>query len=324
MHEQSRLEGCHENSFSAQRTVRHRGGMSALVDVEWVRWSTTMHLVLTDPAALVTAQAAVHAELDAIEMAASRFRHDSEVCLLASANGERVPVSPVLADLLDAALNAALMSDGDVDPTVGCALVGLGYDRDIAEIGASPLPATSSAVSVNWMDVEFDGATVRMPAGTLLDLGATAKARAADRCVRRVYDETGAGVLVNLGGDVAIAGPAPEGGWQILVQDTDDDPAGQVVIGGACGLATSSTRRRMWWRAGEARHHIVDPRTGLSAEPVWRTVSVVAETCLKANTLSTAAVIRGRRAPEWLTELGFPARLVDREGNELLIAGWPS
>ena len=142
-------------------------------------------------------------------------------------------------------------------------------------------------------------------AGTLLDLGATAKARAADRCARRVHADTGVGVLINLGGDVAVAGPTPEGGWRILVQDTDDDPAAPIVIGSDRGLATSSTRRRMWWRAGEARHHIVDPRTGQSAEPVWRSVSVIADSCLTANTLSTAAVIRGSRASKWLAEQAF-------------------
>lgn len=298
--------------------------MSSPTDVEWSRWSTTMHLVVTDAAALAPARAAVDAELDGIEMAASRFRPDSEVSLLGTADGEWIRIGPVLADLLGAALNAALMSDGDVDPTVGCALIALGYDRDIAEIGTTASPAAPVVAPVNWTNVEFDGETVRMPAGTLLDLGATAKARAADRCARRVHAETGAGALINLGGDVAVAGPTPEGGWRILVQDTDDDPAAEIVIGSDCGLATSSTRRRMWWRAGEARHHIVDPRTGRSAEPVWRSVSVIADTCLTANTLSTAAVIRGRSASKWLAELGFPARLVDRDGHELLMAGWPS
>ncbi len=300
--------------------------MSDVLDVEWARWSTTMHLVVTEAAALPTARAAVDAELDAIEMAASRFRPDSEVCLLASASGQRTRISPVLADLLGAALEAALLSDGDVDPTLGRALMALGYDRDIAEVGASASASPDPVVAapVNWMNVEFDGETVRMPAGTLLDLGATAKARAADRCARRVHADTGVGVLINLGGDVAVAGPTPEGGWRILVQDTDDDPAAPIVIGSDRGLATSSTRRRMWWRAGEARHHIVDPRTGQSAEPVWRSVSVIADSCLTANTLSTAAVIRGSRASKWLAELGFPARLVDRDGHELFTAGWPS
>jgi thiamine biosynthesis lipoprotein len=107
------------------------------------------------------------------------------------------------------------------------------------------------------------------------------------------------------------------------VQDTDDDPANQVTLGADTGLATSSTRRRRWWRAGRAHHHIIDPRTGLSADPVWRSVSVAAGSCLLANAISTAAVVRGHRAPQWIAALDIPARLVDCNGTEHFIGGWP-
>lgn len=293
-----------------------------------------MHLLVTEPGELGRCRAIVDTELDAVEMAASRFRPDSEVCVLAAAGGTRRPVSPMLADLISAALGAARFTDGDVDPTVGCAVVALGYDTSFADISfadtsfAPQAPRgprlTSIAVPVDWTAVEFDGAGVRMPAGTLLDLGATAKAVAADRCARRVHSQTGAGVLVNLGGDIATAGPVPVGGWRVLVQDSDDDPASQVTIGADTGLATSSTRRRRWQRAGATHHHIVDPRTGASAEPVWRSVSVAADSCLAANTVSTAAIVRGRRAPDWIASLGVPARLVDRDGREHTVGGWPS
>jgi thiamine biosynthesis lipoprotein len=297
---------------------------TALAQCAWNRWTTDMHLLVTDPAALQRAREVVDAELDAIELAASRFRPDSEISALAAADGVRTPVSPVLADLIAAALGAARMTDGDVDPTVGSAMIALGYDRDIDDIAASAPLLASVTIPINWTHIEFDGRSVRIPAGTLLDLGATAKAVAADRCARLVYQQTGSGVLVNLGGDLATAGQAPDGGWHILVQDTDDDPASQVTIGTDAGLATSSTRRRRWWRGGEALHHIIDPRTGTSADPVWRSVSVAAGSCLDANTISTAAIIRGYRAPEWIAALGVPARLVDRSGAERFLGGWPA
>ena len=96
-----------------------------------------------------------------------------------------------------------------------------------------------------------------------------------------------------------------------------------MTIGTDTGLATSSTRRRRWRRAGTSHHHIVDPRTGSSAEPVWRSVSVAADSCLAANTVSTAAIVRGRRAPAWIEALGVPARLVGADGREHTIGGWP-
>lgn len=290
----------------------------------WNRWTTEMHLLVTDRTVLTHARQVVDSELDAIEIAASRFRPDSEISALAAADGVRTPVSPVLADLIEAALSAARMTDGDVDPTVGSAMIALGYDRDIDDISATAPLLASVTIPVDWTHIEFDGSSVRIPAGTLLDLGATAKAVAADRCAHLVHQQTGSGVLINLGGDLATAGPAPDGGWHILVQDTDHDPASQVTIGTDAGLATSSTRRRRWWRGGEALHHIIDPRTGTSVDPVWRSVSVAAGSCLNANTISTAAIIRGYRAPEWIAALGVPARLVDRSGAERFLGGWPS
>ena len=171
--------------------------------------------------------------------------------------------------------------------------------------------------------IDFDGSSVRLPDGVLLDLGATAKAVAADRCAHRVHAETGSGVLVNLGGDLSTAGPTPDGGWQVLVQDTDDDPPCSITLGGGTGLATSSTRRRQWRHNGDLVHHIIDPRTGRSAEPVWRSVSVAASDCLTANALSTAAIIRGHRAPDWIAGLGIPARFVDQGGAVRTVGGWP-
>lgn len=282
-----------------------------------------MHLLVTDPAILSRAQAIVDDELDAIEKAASRFRPDSEICALAASGGARTAVSRVLAELIDAALTAARFTDGDVDPTVGMAVVNLGYDRDFDALDPLLPRLESVHAPSDWSMVEFDGHTVRLPAGVLLDLGATAKAAAADRCAQLVYRQTGAGTLVNLGGDIATAGPVPDGGWQILVQDTDDDPPCQVTMGTDAGLATSSTRRRRWWREGNYLHHIVDPRTGLSADPVWRSVSVAAGTCLAANSISTAAIIRGHRAPEWISGLGVPALLVSKTGRPHPVGGWP-
>lgn len=281
-----------------------------------------MHLLVTDPSVMAEAKQIVDGELDAIELAASRFRRDSEVSRLAEAGGRRRDVSPVLADLISAALWAAEFTDGDVDPTVGSALVALGYGEH--GCGEAVPTITSVLYPVRWTDVTFDGDSIAMPAGTLLDLGATAKAVAADRCARRVHERTGTGVLVNLGGDIAVRGTPPEGDWRIMVRDTDADPASHITLGGDCGLATSSTQRRTWRRGRVAHHHILDPRSGQSVEPVWRTVSVAAPDCLTANAVSTAAVIRGKRAPAWVQTLDLPARFVDRDGAERLMGGWPS
>src|SRR5262245_39705446 len=112
--------------------------------VQWTIWSTVARMVVTRPACLADATELVRAELDAVERACSRFRADSE---LVGLRPGRQSVSPLLAELIGAALAAAEGSDGDVDPTVGAALRRLGYDRDIAELGAQPLTGDSAVVT---------------------------------------------------------------------------------------------------------------------------------------------------------------------------------
>ena len=162
-----------------------------------------------------------------------------------------------------------------------------------------------------------------MPPGVTLDLGATAKAWTADRCARLVSAAKGVGVLVSLGGDIATAGPAPAGGWRVLVRDRPGEPECTVRLPGGAALASSSTISRQWLGPEGVLHHILDPRTGLPAPRVWRTVPVAARSCVHANTLSTAAVVRGRAAHGWLARQGAPARLVSQRRQVYATAGWP-
>jgi thiamine biosynthesis lipoprotein len=306
----------------------------------WRALGTLVHLVVTEPSCLPAARGLLEADLAAVDLACSRFRADSEICALQTTGPTTGPtkgqaqgqqVSPLLAEAIAVALRAAELTDGDVDPTVGAAMSALGYDRDFEQIQAAPRPAAQLTVRTvpGWRQVRLEGRTLTMPAGVMLDLGATAKAWAADRSAARIARQEGCGVLVSLGGDIAVAGPAPEGGWRIRVQDVtgapDETPEGPYALIAIRdgGLATSSTKARRWQRGGDVLHHILDPRTGLPAEPVWRTVSVAAATCVDANAASTAAVIRGRAALGWLARLGLPARLVDATGVVFTVAGWP-
>ncbi|AGB26806.1 membrane-associated lipoprotein involved in thiamine biosynthesis (plasmid) [Mycobacterium sp. JS623] len=290
----------------------------------WQRWSMSMQIVVTNPDSLAVARREVDAELDTIEVAASRFRPDSEINALAASAGRPTPVSQLLAELLGAAMTAARQTDGDVDPTIGATLIALGYDGDIGAVDDTHRVTASISVPARWSMVRLEDRVVTVPPGIRLDLGATAKAVAADRCADRAHRVTDSGVLINLGGDIATAGPEPDGGWRVLVLDDAEDPAGSVALSSGAGLATSSTIHRRWRRGADLVHHIVDPRTGWSADPVWRTVSVAGQTCLAANTVSTASIIRGWRALDWIRALDIPARLVDSERNVHTLCGWPA
>ena len=291
---------------------------------QWSVWSTTARLVVTDPDALPTARRLVLEELTAIERAASRFRADSEINGLHRAAGRPQRISPLLAELVAAALDAAAGTGGDVDPTVGTAMRALGYDRDFTLVSAGGGPLRVAVrPAPGWQRVHLSGEELTVPPDVLLDLGATAKAFAADRCAALVADRTGAGVLVSLGGDIATAGPGPDGGWRVLVQDRPGDPSCTVALPAGHAIASSSTVSRQWRQGGRLVHHVLDPRTCQPADPVWRTVTVAAPRCVTANTLTTAAVVRGRPAASWLRGLDVPARLVTAAGDVLRTPRWP-
>ncbi|HEX3791521.1 MAG TPA: FAD:protein FMN transferase [Pseudonocardiaceae bacterium] len=268
----------------------------------------TATLVVSDPGRLAEAEQILRGWLVAIDAACSRFRPDSEISWLHEHAGAAVKVSPLLFDAVSAALRGGLLTAGLVDPTVGQAVLDLGYDRDFPDLG--PAPAVAHRPAPGWWRVQLGDGTVLLPRDIRLDLGATAKAFAADRAASLAAAATGCGVLVNLGGDISTAGPAPEGGWRIGVAHDHRSAVAEVTVTiQSGGLATSSTSVRAWRQGGRAVHHIVDPRTGDIPPRVWRTVSVAARSCVDANIASTAAIVLGLAAPGWLRERQLPARL---------------
>ncbi len=305
----------------------------------WRALGTTALVDVRDPEALSAAVTAVREELELVDRVASRFRDDSELSALNRADGRRTAVSARLHDLLALALEAARCSGGAVDPTLGARLIELGYDRDIDALtpapADAPLPDAPAAGGDRlrvrrtpaWHGIRLadEPPAVEVPAGVSLDLGATAKAAAADRAAEAAYAATGGGVLVSLGGDIATRGPAPDGGWVVRVTDDHRDPGpdGQLVTIGAGGLATSSVLVRRWLQDGEPRHHILDPRTGQPARGRWRTATVMAATCAGANVASTASIVLGEDAEAWLARYGVPARLVAAGGEVVTLGGWP-
>jgi FAD:protein FMN transferase len=269
-----------------------------MATARWQALGTTAVVRVTSHSHLKLATRMLREELLRIDQAASSFRPDSELSLLLKMRGHAVIVSDDLAQAVRVALTAASVTNGLVDPT----------------LGASP----------GWRDVEATAWTVRVPPGAPLDLGATGKALAADRAAAAIgLAIDGDGVMVSLGGDIATAGQAPIGGWLIYVTDdhrSSTAAPGQMVTIQAGALATSGTTVR---RDHEG-HHIIDPRTRSPAVTPWRTVSVTAATCVDANTASTAAVVLGTAAPDWLAERGLAARLVDTRGSVTTVGGWPS
>jgi len=292
---------------------------------------TTAEVIVTDATVADDALILLADDLSALDGACSRFHRDSEIRRLERrSHGRPVAVSALLFDALEVAHAVAERTAGTVDPTTGSALVELGYDRDFDDIvhlssayGHRPRPAPG------WWRITLDpdARTAAVPDGVHVDLGSSAKAFAADRAAERIADVVGCGVLVNLGGDVAVAGDPPHEGWAVGIGARSTTPSDQVdlvlaVFAG--GVATSGTTSRTWMHDGRLVHHIVDPWTGMPAHPVWAFVSALAPSCVEANAWSTAAVVWGEDAPGNLTAHGASARLARRDGRVVTVGGWPT
>jgi thiamine biosynthesis lipoprotein len=306
--------------------------IAELASVTFPALGSTALLCVTDSEALTDARAELERELSEIDAACSRFRDDSELVRLNAASGTGpVAAGPLLLEAVEVALEAARETGGLVDPTVGRTLRLAGYDRRFVAVrlrdGASFHAEFSAVPGADAVELDREQGTIELERGVELDLGATAKALAADRSARAAARAAGSGVLVGLGGDIAVAGTPPPGGWSVRVADDHaaplDEPGPTVAIPSG-GLATSGTAVRNWAASGRQLHHIVDPRTGRPAVTPWRTVTVAARSCVEANVASTAAVVLGDEARAWLAARSLPARLVRGSGEVELTGAWPA
>jgi FAD:protein FMN transferase len=289
--------------------------------------STTATVVV--PARADEAERILRTDIDAVDRACSRFRSDSELAHVHANAGSSVKVSSLLFEALDVAYSVAERTSGAVDPTVGLALEALGYDRDFARIETRPIEMARLSPVPGFRHLHLDRhrREVRIPKGVRLDLGSSAKALLADRAAEHIVDELGAGALVSIGGDVAVAGVPPPEGWAIGIavdSSTGPDDVDQVVAIRRGGLASSSTETRTWQMGCEPVHHIVNPATGRSAGPYWRLVSAAGASCVDANALSTAAIVWGDRAIERLRSFDQAVRLLRHDGEVFTLGGWPA
>lgn len=296
--------------------------VEALGRAEFPIWGGHAVVAVTEQAGLSAALAHVKRTVAAFDLACSSFREDSELALLNQSPGEDVVVSKLLFDAVREAIRAARLTGGAVDPTVGQVLVAHRINPPLSDHPVRIAPVPGYAV----VKLDEPNCSIALPAGAQLDLGATAKALAADMAASAARTAAGCGVLVGLCGDIAVSGEPPEGGWQIRVTDDhrDGEAPGQTVAIREGGLATSSVTVRRAGDGPDAVHHLMNPGTGRPVDGPWRTASVTAASCVDANTASTAAIVLGDDAPAWLEEHGLPARLVDHGGVPHYVAGWPA
>jgi FAD:protein FMN transferase len=261
--------------------------------------------------------ALVEALLRRLHATLTRFDPGSELSRLNADARELVPISPILAGALRAALHAAALTGGLVDPTLLGEVERAGYatsrlgtpPADLrAALRAAPRrrPAVPRA-EASWRSIEVGDRWVRRPPGVRLDLGGTAKGYAADSAAAML--EGHASFAIDVGGDIAVGGTA--GAPRIAAVE---DPLGRRdlrfrIARGA--VATSGISRRIWQTPDGFGHHLIDPASG---QPAWTGVvqaTALAGTAVHAEALAKAALLAGAEAGLRLLQPGGGALVLD-------------
>ncbi len=283
-------------------------------------WGVSGTLVVTDDSYAQMAEDLLWQWIERGDRSVNRFLDDSEISIINRQPGTPHLVSSDFAAFFDAAAASYDITDGLCTPLVLDALEAWGYDQDITMVQSSSHVAPSASTPAPGLGrVTFDRTTSEIHTnGVRLDFGASAKAFVADQVAREVGKHTG--VLVEIGGDVAVGGAGD--GWAIGVAE-DPDHRGSPLLVRSGGVATSSTLVRSWSCGTSLAHHIIDPATGAPAISPWRTVSVAASSCVVANAMATASIVWGDEAPFYVVQAGWAARFVNHNGQVLCVGGWP-
>jgi FAD:protein FMN transferase len=259
-----------------------------------------------------------------LEHRLSRFDRTSELSLLNADPRACVPASPLLCAAVSAALRAARVSGGLVDPTLVGALRRAGYARTRAcaqpgslarglAVAPPRRPARPDPLG-RWWDVTVNrrAGEIRRPPGLELDLGGSAKGWAADLIAKRLAPD--GRCAVDCGGDLRVAGGrgAP---WQVRVRHPLTGEVAHTLRVRAGAVATSGIDARLWQRPdGDFAHHLIDPSTG---EPAWTgliAATALAPTALDAEALAKAALLSGPARARALLRMRYGGVLVHDDG----------
>ncbi len=269
---------------------------------------TTAHVIVTDGEPGLADRAV--ARLEALEARWSRFRPDSEISRLNARPGVPVLVSRSTYELIEVAISGWKLTGGRFDPTLLPELRAAGYDRSFellarADARGEPTagqPQRSSAQAtlrpsgVEAIQLDPVVGTVTLGEGVEIDPGGIGKGLAADLVVDLLLTAGASGALVNVGGDLRVAGAAPEGaGWVVAITDpmNADGVVGTIALDDGAVASTWRTKRAWTGPDGTLRHHLIDPTTGAPAATGLAGVTVVTGRGWQAEVLAKAAFLAG-------------------------------
>jgi thiamine biosynthesis lipoprotein len=217
-------------------------------------------------------------------------------------------------------------TDRDFDPTMLPAVLAAGYGRSLVDPARVTVLPHSARTRSDLDAVAIADDRVTLPAGMALDPGGIGKGLAADLIAADLIVAGAQGCLVEIGGDVRVAGTAPDGvAWRISVDDPFELGASRGIVRLVDGgIATSSQRKRRWTtESGSETHHLIDPRTATSAVTNIQTVTVIAATAARAEVLTKPGFLRPLDDYlAWIPTRGAAALLIDADGAEHTTSNW--
>jgi FAD:protein FMN transferase len=306
---------------------KHRNDMrvpAGLAYADFYAMGTTISFLLPEEQ-LEQGAEIIHTLFDYWEQTLSRFLPESELSQLNSLAGKPVIVSRLLFSVLSSALEAAHSTDGLYDPTLLKQLVQSGYDRTFDAI-PEILPEATHPITPGgqWRDIQLAAGArlVILPEGVQLDFGGIAKGMAVDAAMERLRQAGITTALVNAGGDLVVQGvPQIEQQWPIKIQGKTSF---WVIPFHHGALATSGIARRHWQQGKQVRHHLLDPRTGLSADTHLWSVTVAAAQCRQADIAAKVAFLLGvEEGSAFLRLHGLAALLLLEDGSYVTVGSWP-
>lgn len=255
------------------------------------------------------------ADVERLEQRYSRYRENSllsEINRVAAAGGN-ITVDEETTGLLNYAATCHEQSDGLFDITSGILRRAWNFKTGV-------LPEDEQIRTllgkIGWQKVRWKPPHLEFPAGMELDFGGIVKEYAVDRLVTLCWNKSIHHGLVNLGGDVRIIGPHPDGSpWHVGIQHPrEKGTAIQTIALKRGGIATSGDYERCITIDGIRYGHILNPKTGWPVSQM-ASVTVVGDFCVVAGSASTIAMLKENNGPEWLRSMGLPHLWVDVKGS---------
>lgn len=258
----------------------------------------------------------VNREVERLEKKYSRYRVDSVLNVInqSAAKQQWVNIDQETDALLNYADQIFFQSGGLFD-------VSSGVLRQLWDFKQSILPDPSALEvclsKVGWSKIEREPLKLRFThAGMEIDLGGLVKEYAVDACLAKLLDNGITSALIDLGGDIGVTGPRPDGSpWQVGIAHPriPGKAFAQIPIEKGC-VATSGDYERFFELDDRRYCHLLNPISGYPSDHC-QAVSVIAERCIIAGSVSTSAMLLGDRAGlEWLKQMELPFLLISREG----------